>query len=223
MLGQAAGFAVLAALSPTAILITTVYLGSARPRAAALGFLAGAILSCAVTGLVLLIVLRSGHLQYRSERTPRYGLRTGIGLLMLAAAAVVTVRKARQAAEPRKPGPAARLMTRMTARPAPLAALTAGIVVFFPSLTFIAAVQVVATAEAGPTLSTLGMVTVVGITAASVWLPFIVFLAMPGKTVPRLSAFNEWLRARGQYLLLVGLAVGGVLLTVNGLTGLTGS
>ena len=40
MLLQAAGFAVLAALSPTALLITAIYLGSARPRTTALAYLA---------------------------------------------------------------------------------------------------------------------------------------------------------------------------------------
>jgi len=44
MLLQAAGFAVLAALSPTALLITAIYLGSARPRTTALCYLAGAVL-----------------------------------------------------------------------------------------------------------------------------------------------------------------------------------
>jgi hypothetical protein len=44
MLLQAAGFAVLAALSPTALLIAAIYLGSARLRTTALCYLAGAVL-----------------------------------------------------------------------------------------------------------------------------------------------------------------------------------
>jgi hypothetical protein len=50
MLLQAAGFAVLAALSPTALLITAIYLGSARPRTTALCYLAGAVLISTVMG-----------------------------------------------------------------------------------------------------------------------------------------------------------------------------
>jgi hypothetical protein len=49
MLLQAAGFAVLAALSPTALLITAIYLGSARPRTTAL------ILALLVAGAVLTV------------------------------------------------------------------------------------------------------------------------------------------------------------------------
>jgi uncharacterized membrane protein len=56
MLAQAAGFAVLAALSPTALLITAIYLGSARPRTTALCYLAGAVLISTVMGIAVLLV-----------------------------------------------------------------------------------------------------------------------------------------------------------------------
>jgi Sap, sulfolipid-1-addressing protein len=92
MLLQAAGFAVLAALSPTALLITAIYLGSARPRTTALCYLAGALLISTVMGVAVLLLLRYGHFQLPGHRTPRYGLRLGLGLLILAAIAVVARR-----------------------------------------------------------------------------------------------------------------------------------
>jgi len=91
MLAQAAGFAVLAALSPTALLITAVYLGSAQPRTTVLCYLAGAVLVSTVLGIGLLLVLRYGHFQLPGNRTPRYGLRLGLGLLILAAIAVAFI------------------------------------------------------------------------------------------------------------------------------------
>jgi len=100
---QAAGFAVRAALSPTALLITAIYLGSARPRTTALCYLAGAVLMSTVTGIVVLLVLRAGHFQYRNHQAPRYGLRLGLGLLILAAGAVVARRKPRPP-DPSRPG-----------------------------------------------------------------------------------------------------------------------
>jgi hypothetical protein len=57
MLLQAAGFAVLAALSPTALLITAIYLGSARPRTTAVCYLAGAVLISTVMGVAVLLML----------------------------------------------------------------------------------------------------------------------------------------------------------------------
>jgi hypothetical protein len=44
VIAQAAGLAVLAALSPTALLAAAVYLGSARPRQTTLFYLLGAML-----------------------------------------------------------------------------------------------------------------------------------------------------------------------------------
>jgi hypothetical protein len=107
MLLQAAGFAVLAALTPTALLITAIYLGSARPRTTALCYLAGAVLVSTVMGIAVLLLLRYGHFQLPGHRTPRYGLRLGLGLLILAAIAVVIRRKPRLrglSGQPRSPG-----------------------------------------------------------------------------------------------------------------------
>ena len=75
MILQAAGLAVLAAISPTALLVAAVYLGSARPRLVGTLYLAGAILMSLVMGLVVIAILRNTGLSHRSEHTPRYGLR----------------------------------------------------------------------------------------------------------------------------------------------------
>src|SRR5215467_4442934 len=63
MLIQAAGLALLAALSPTALLIAAIYLGSARPRLVTAFYLAGALLMSLVMGVILLAVLRNAGLQ----------------------------------------------------------------------------------------------------------------------------------------------------------------
>jgi Sap-like sulfolipid-1-addressing protein len=90
VLAQAVGLAFLAALSPTALLVTAVYLGSARPRLTALCYLAGALPMTLVIGSVVLVALRSGHLERPEQHAPRDGLRLGLGLLMLARGAVVS-------------------------------------------------------------------------------------------------------------------------------------
>lgn len=112
---------------------------------------------------------------------------------------------------------------RLVASPAPLTAFAAGLLVFFPSLTFIAAVQIVATARACPPLSALGLVMVVCITVACVWLPYLIYLLAPGGTTRQLAAFNGRLHAHGRTVVIVALAVTGAFLAVNGLTGLTGT
>ena len=56
MLAQAAGFAFLAALSPTALLVAAVYLGSGRPRLTAVCYLAGAVLMTLIIGILVLVL-----------------------------------------------------------------------------------------------------------------------------------------------------------------------
>ena len=79
MLIQAAGLALLAALSPTALLVAAVYLGSSRPRLTGVFYLAGALVMSLIMGLVILAVLRGANLESTGEHTPRYGLRLGLG------------------------------------------------------------------------------------------------------------------------------------------------
>ena len=111
-------------------------------------------------------------------------------------------------------------MSRLVASPAPMTAFAAGVLIFMPAVTFIAAIQVIATARARITLSALGLVMVIVINVAFVWLPFLAYLAAPGLTTRTLAAFNAWLRAHGRMLLILALLVAGAVLTVNGLLGL---
>ena len=145
MILQAAGLALLAALSPTTLLVSAVYLGSARPRLVGAAYLAGAIIMSLVMGLVVIAILRNTGLQHHSQRAPRYGLRLGLGLLMLAAGAALARRKPKQ---PDPDNPKQGLVSRMIA-PAPGSAFAVGLLLFAPGITiFIAAVQVIATANA---------------------------------------------------------------------------
>jgi hypothetical protein len=89
VLVQAAGLALLSALSPTALLIAAVYLGSARPGLTSLFYLAGAVVMSFVMGVVVLIALRSTGLNDPDQHEARYGLRLGLGILLFAAAAFV--------------------------------------------------------------------------------------------------------------------------------------
>ena len=228
-------------------MITAIYVGSARPRTTALCYLAGAVVISTVMGIAVLLLLRYGHFQLPGHRTPRYGLRLGLGLLILAAIAVVARRKPRllglsgqarshgQPSPPRSPGQPGQLpnpghpgqpgggkgiVSRLVSSPAPTTAFVAGVLVFMPALTFIAAIQVIATARAGVPLSALGLAIVIVINVAFVWLPFLAYLAAPGLTTRKLTAFNAWLRARGRILLVLALLVAGAVLTVDGLLGL---
>ena len=216
MILQAAGLALLAALSPTTLLVSAVYLGSARPRLVGTAYLVGAIVMSLVMGLVVIAILRNTGLEHHSQRTPRYGLRLGLGLLMLAVGAFLALRKPKLPDPDKKQG----LVSRMIANPAPGSAFAVGLLLFAPGITFIAAVQVIATANASFEQTTAAIIVVVVINAALVWLPLLVHIFAPGMTTRYLTAFNGWLRANGNKILIAVLIVGGVLVAGNGLLGL---
>jgi hypothetical protein len=100
VLAEATGFALLAALSPTALLVMAVFLGAENPRRVALLYFVGAVLMTVVMAVTVLLVLRATGLNQPREHTPRYGLRLGLGILALAGAVVMTLRarRARHAA-----------------------------------------------------------------------------------------------------------------------------
>jgi hypothetical protein len=217
VIAQAAGLAVLAAISPTALLLAAVYLGSARPRATVLSYLAGAVVMSIAIGIVILVALRAGGFSLPQHRHDRYGLRLGLGILLVLAGLVVFRRKPKPV-DPDKPQKG--IVGRLMANPAPYTAFLAGLLVFGPGVTFIAAVQVVATANAGLSETTAALIVVVVINVALVWLPLVAYLVAPDFTSRHLIAFNAWLRSHGRIILAGVLVIAGIILTVNGITGL---
>ena len=217
MILQAAGLALLAALSPTALLIAAVYLGSARPRLVGLFYLAGAVTMTVIMAIVVLVVLHSVGLNQPREHDPRYGLRLGLGVIALAAGVVVALRKPKPP-DPEKPVQG--IMSKLVANPGPVSAFIVGILVFTPGVTFIAAMQVIATAQASIEAIVTAAIVVVIINVLLVWLPIVLHFIAQAATSRYLTAFNGWLRAHGHALLAGVLVVAGVVLIINGSLGL---
>lgn len=213
MLLQAAGFALLAAISPTALLVLAMFLGAANARATATFYLIGALIMTAVTAVVALVVIRSVGLQLPHQHAPRYGLRLGLGVLALAAAAFIWLRKA-PPPDPDKPQQG--MVSRLVAQPRPVTGFVAGLLLFAPSLTFLGAVQVVATAQASVATTTVALVLITAISLLIVWLPLLGYFAAPDWTTRKLRALNGWLRAHGRTILMGCLLVVGLTLVLNG-------
>jgi hypothetical protein len=217
MIIQAAGLALLASLSPTALLVAAVYLGSARPKVTGAFYLAGALAMSLIMGVVLLVVLRSANLNRPAQHEPRYGLRLGLGILLLVAAVVLARRKSRPP-DPAKPQQG--FVSKLVASPSPLTALLAGLLVFAPGATFLAALQVIATSRADVQQTAVALIVVVVINVLFVWLPIVLYLVAPQVTTRYLTAFNGWLRAHGKAILVWVLIVAGAIMIGNGIYGL---
>ena len=111
-------------------------------------------------------------------------------------------------------------MGRLMANPAPYTAFLAGILVFAPSMSFIAAIQVIATSNTDLQLTVVGLALIVVINVSLVWLPLLAFLLAPEPTTRRLSAFNGWLRRNGRMILAGTLVAAGLIVAIDGLVGL---
>lgn len=218
MFGQAAGLAALAALSPAALLLVTLYLNSASPGRTVTFYLAGAVLMTVVAGVIVLVALRAGGLSVPSHRQPRYGLRLGLGVVALAAGIYLVRRgpRPRPARKQKKPG----VMARLAAQPRPLTAFLTGLLVFAPSVGFIAAVQVIATSHASDAVQAGALAMVIAIDVVLVWLPLVVYVIAPARTVRALKASNAWISANRHALTAGGLTILGAILIANSITGL---
>ena len=144
-----------------------------------------------------------------SRRSPRYAR-----AVWLAAVCGVTAR-------PPDPGkPATGIVSKMVADPAPLSAFLVGLLIFAPGVSFLAAVQVIATARAGFDLTVIALVIVVVLNVLLVWLPIVFHLVFPRATTRYLTAFNGWLRAHGKLILVCVLVAVGGIMVINGIYGL---
>jgi Sap, sulfolipid-1-addressing protein len=227
MLTEALGLALLAAITPTALLVAAIFLGAANPHRTVLFYLAGAVAMTAVMAIVVFVVLRAGHLYKPHQHAPRYGLRLGLGLLLLLIGGYYLRRGPRAPKPPKPPKPGKKpkqgsIITRLTARPHPWAAFLVGVLVYSPSVTFIAAVQTVATSKESIAESVLDLALVILVTLLFIWVPFILFLLAPDRTSRTLHRFNGWLRSHTHQIVVVVSLGAGVLITLNGILGLTG-
>jgi hypothetical protein len=184
-------------------------------------YVAGGILIVTIVGTIALVAIRAGGLSHHTNHSTRYGLRLGLGVVAIAAAIVLYRRKAK-ITDPTKPKKEKkpRLIDRLTSHPKPLAALAVGVVMFGPSLTFIAAVQVIATAKASLAATVGAMVMVILLTVSFAWLPLLAYFIAPDRTTKALARFDRWLRRNGKTVLVCAVGLIGVLLVAQGIYGL---
>jgi hypothetical protein len=187
-------------------------------------YTAGAIAMTVAAAVASLFILRAAALDLPSRHDPLYGLRLALGVLALAVAAVLNWRErpAAEAAVAAEVQAGRNLVSRLTAQPSPRTAFTAGLIVFAPSITFLAAVQVIATAHSRPLVTLVGLLIVIVVCLLLVWVPLLGYFAAPDATTDALRSCNGWLRAHGREVAVWALVICGLALVVNGALGLAG-
>ena len=218
MFEEAAGLSVVAAFSPPVMLMAAIFLASAKPGRFTALFVIGGAVMVTIVGIAGLLVIRDLGLSLPHHQHTRYGLRRALGILALLAAFVIYRRKPKQRdpAKPKKRSP----VERLSAEPRAKTAFLAGILMFGPSLTFLAAVQVVATASAGIVATIGAMLMIVVLTLAFAWLPLVAYMIAPARTTRTLKSFDLWLKRHSKTVLVTAMAIIGLALIAQGISGL---
>ena len=112
------------------------------------------------------------------------------------------------------------IVSKLIADPGPLTAFLAGLLIFAPGATFLAALQVIATSQADVEQTAVALILVVVINVLFVWLPIVLYLVAPAVTTRYLTAFNGWLRAHSKAIIVWVLIVVGAIMVGNGIYGL---
>ena len=224
MFEEAAGLALVAAFYPPALLIAGLYLASTRPGRITVVYVIGGFVIVTIVGTAALLAIRDSGLSLPTHQQTRYGLRLALGVIAIVAAVLLYRRKPKKpdpakAKKPKKPKKPS-LIDRLSAEPGPTKAFLAGVVMFGPSLTFLAAVQVVATSKASVAATIGAMAMIIVLTLSFAWLPLVAYLIAPDLTVRKLRAGEAWLRRHGKAVLVGAVGLIGVLLVIQGIAGL---
>lgn len=202
--------AVAVSLEPFRIGMSVLMLNRPRPLLQLSAFLCGGFLMGLTVGAVALFLLES-RVESAHFTLPR--VQIVIGVLALLTAAVLAVTTGR----PRTPP---RWLLQLLDGQSLWVAGSAGLGIALPSVDYLAALAVIGTADvsSGTRLAALLLFNVVAF--ALVEIPLLAYLVAPQRTLARLAALNDWLRARGRRGVAVLVAVVGAVLLVAGLTGL---
>jgi hypothetical protein len=210
------------ALNPAALVVCAVYLERERGIRLGNGLLIGGLLMSLLVGVVVLLLVRYTGLELPKNRTPRYGVRLGLGILALAFAAFlpwmkVHVRRGTKATD--KPS----IVTRLTETAGVGGAILVGLLIFIPSVQYLSGVQTIATAERGLTAAVLLIVVAAIINVTLVWVLLAAYLRSPDWTQVNLTKANTkiaWVKNHSELIIRIILTIVGAYLVITGAIGL---
>jgi hypothetical protein len=213
------------ALNPAALVACAVYLDRERGIRLGNGLLIGGLLMSLLVGVVVLLLVRYTSLELPKNRTPRYGVRLGLGIVALALAAFmpwmnVHMRRGTKAADKRS------IVTRLTQTAGVGGAILVGLLIFVPSVQYLSGVQTIATAERGITAAVLLIVVAAIVNVTVVWVLLAAYLRSPDWTQVHLTKANTkiaWVKNHSELIVRIILTIVGAYLVISGATGLASS
>jgi hypothetical protein len=206
MLGQAIGLAFVAAWYPPATIVAAHYLGSGIERA--LSYWAGAVASTFVVGVVVTAVLRGTGITV-SQRVPPGVTKIVVGGVLVITAAVLRVRALRQRRGTE---------TRVFSNRGLTGAFVLGVVMYSPSLAYLAALERLSAWHVNPVFHVTALALLVAIVAAMPLAPIVGYVVAPNRIGPIVTRFNLWVNRHMSATGPVILAVAGVIVLALGIT-----
>lgn len=212
------------AVNPGALVASAFFLRKERGARLDNAFLIGGLLMSAVVGIVVLALIRLTALQLPKHTTPRYDIRLALGILALIIAAFLPwlqSRLRRHSNGADRPSPSTRLMGKVAGVGG---AIVVGMVIFVPTVQYLAGLQIIATAERGLAAAILWVLLAAVVNVAIVWIFLTAYLAAPGRTkrhLDKASTWVDWVKAHSDLIVRIVLAVAGLFLVISGIHGLT--
>jgi Sap, sulfolipid-1-addressing protein len=210
---QAIPLALISSLYPLGLAAILLLARAPRPRPKESVFLAGALACTLAVGFVVVFALHGAGIGQSSQRSSQYWLRLVSGVLFVAAAVVLARR-------PPKPHRGPSRMSRAASQGGLFAIFVAGVALYLPSPTYLAALEEVGSTKMSPAATAVWVLIVVALVLITVEVPVLLFLLAPGWTVPKLEAVNAWLDRHGHTLLVWVVGALGLWLFLEGLVGL---
>jgi Sap, sulfolipid-1-addressing protein len=210
---QAISLALISSLYPLGLAAILLLARAARPRPKESVFLAGALACTLAVGFVVVFALHGAGVGQSGHGSSQYWLRLVTGVLFMAAALVLARR-------PRKPRGGPSRLSRAADQGGLFAVFVAGIALYLPSPTYLAALEEVGSAKMAPATTAVWVLIVVALVLITVEVPVLLFLLAPDWTVPKLEAVNAWLDRHGHVLLVWVVEALGLWLFIEGLVGL---
>jgi threonine/homoserine/homoserine lactone efflux protein len=204
-LAAAIPLALVACVSPSAVAILIWYLGQESPRPLVLAYLAGALAISAVVATAAILVLQGTNLTPKHHPEPSAALDIALGVALLVTAVVLVRRK-----------PAEEAPTKARRRD-PRGALLLGVIMYLPSLFYIAALKQVADANAALLPTVLSGLLLVFIVTLIVEIPVGLYLLFPDGTGRQLKVFDGWIHRHRRAIVLIGLIGAGLYLLGTGI------
>ncbi|MGX9670125.1 GAP family protein [Mycobacterium sp. HM-7] len=205
--------AVAVSLEPFRIGMSVVMLNRPRPHLQLAAFLCGGFLMGLSVGAVVLFFLESRLPAWASAHFNLPTVQIVIGVLALLAALLLAVTKGKDREVPA-------WLSRLLDGQSLWVAGVAGLGIALPSVDYLAALAVIAAAQAEADVRMGALVTFNVVAFSLVEVPLLAYLIAPQRTRTAMSNLHNWIRARRRHEVAGLLAVVGVVLVAAGWVGI---